>query len=182
MSAHTYPRRALVGDYVRAGAGLALTALPVAFLSMHWVLTVLFAGAAALFGAFLALTVQKQLTVVEADEEGIATHGPAGKAIAWAELSRMTLNYYSTRRDRQDGWMTLILKGRGRKLSLDSSLSAFDTVVERAHRAAEAHRLTLSPSTVENLMVLGVMRPAAGLTERWGPTPEEGTGLGERAE
>lgn len=182
MSAHTYPRQALVGDYVRAGSGLALTALPLALLPMHWVLTALFAAAAMLFAAFLALTVQKQLTVVEADEDGIAANGPAGKAIAWSDLSRMSLKYYSTRRDRQDGWMTLSLRGRGRKLSFDSSLSAFDTVVERAHRAAEARGLTLSPATVENLMVLGVMRPAAGLTERWGPATEPVAGQAEQRE
>lgn len=181
MSLHTYPRPALVGDYVRAGAGLALTALPLAFVPMHWVLAVLFAGAALLFSLFLTMTVQKHLTVVETDEEGIVSRGPAETSIPWSELSRLKLTYYSTRRDRQDGWMTLVLKGRGRKISLESSLSAFDTVAERAHRAAEARGLALSSATHENLMALGVRRPSGRLAARWGPDEEADDAERERA-
>ena len=169
MSTHPYPRSALRADYVRAGCGLALTALPLLLLPMHWVLAILFGGAALLFATFLLSTVQRQLTVVNVDEGGIVSHGPAGVAIAWPELRRMRLNYYSTRRDKQNGWMTLVLKGRGRKLAVESSLSAFESVVESAHRAAEANDLELSPTTLENLMVLGVLRRPTGLAERWGP-------------
>ena len=173
MSTHTYPRSALTPDYIRAGCGLALTALPLALLPMHWVLAVLFGAAALLFAAFLFGTVQRHLTIVTVDDGGIISRGPAGVAIAWPELRRMRLSYYSTRRDKQNGWMTLVLKGRGRKLSLESSLTAFESVVEQAHRAAEAGGLDLSPTTLENLMVLGVLRRPSGLSERWGLAPSD---------
>ena len=168
MSTHRYPAAALRGDYVRAGSGLALTGLPLLFLPMHWVLAVLFGAAALLFGAFLAGTVKRHLTVIEADTEGVISHGPAGTAIRWAALSRLRLNYYSTRRDKQNGWMTLVLKGEGRRMSLESSLTDFEAVVDQAHRAANENGLDLSPATLENLMVLGVLRPTTSLTERWG--------------
>ena len=169
MSTHAYPRSTLTPDYIRAGCGLTLTGLPLLLLPMHWVLAILFGGAALLFAAFLLATLQRQFTVVDVDEGGIVSHGPAGVAIAWPELHQMRLNYYSTRRDKQNGWMTLVLKGRGRKLSVESSLSDFEAIVEQAHCAAEANGLDLSPTTLENLMVLGVLRRSAGLTERWGP-------------
>jgi hypothetical protein len=148
---------------------------------MHWVLASLFGGAALLFGLFLATTVQKHLTVVEADEEGIVSRGPAGTSMSWSDLSRLKLNYYSTRRDRQDGWMTLVLKGRGRKISLESSLSDFDDVARRAHEAAEARGLELSPATLENLMMLGARRPPGNLTARWGPDGDGAAGAEDAA-
>ena len=44
----------------------------------------------------------------------VHTHGPFSAALRWAELSGVTLRYFSTRKDREKGWMQLILKGSGR--------------------------------------------------------------------
>jgi len=167
MSEHRYPTATLAGDYLRGGAGLAMTALPLALLDMHWVLTAAFGAAAALFAVFLGRTVLRHLTVVEAGEQGIAAHGPFGAAIAWPQLADLRLRYYSTRRDREHGWMQLTLRGRRRALRLESTLDGFDEVVEQACAAARTNGLTFNNATVENLLALGVDPGRGAPRTRW---------------
>lgn len=159
MSVHRYPREALTADYLRGGAGFALTGAPLVALSPHWAVAVPLAAAAVLFLAFLARTALRHLTTVELDDAGIAAHGPLGGAIAWPELRDLRLRYYSTRRDRQKGWMHLTLKGGGRALRLESTITGFDAIVERASEAAGANRLRVAEATAENLIALGIEPP-----------------------
>jgi hypothetical protein len=168
MSLHRYGGADLSNDYLRGGAGLAVTAVPLLLFPMHWAVAVAFAAAAVLFLAFLVRTWMRQATTYEVDDRGIAAKGPLGGALAWPDLRRFKLRYFSTRRDRQKGWMQLDIQGAGRRLRLESSLSGFDQVVERAHEAAVANRVPLDESTDANLMSLGVVAPRSGLAERWG--------------
>ena len=54
-------------------------------------------------------------------------------------LDRLKLSYFSTKRDRSDGWMQLSVGSTGgRMVKVNSSLDGFHDIVERAARAAEA--------------------------------------------
>lgn len=160
-----YPAAALYGDYARAGAGLALTALPLALLAVNPWVGVPLGAAAALFAAFAARTAQRHATRLLLDEGGLTLDGPLGGALRWDELRDLRLAYYSTKRDRSDGWMQATLRGaRGRRLRIESTLDGFDAVIERAAAAARDNGLTLSSTTVDNLLALGidVPEPASG--------------------
>ncbi len=50
----------------------------------------------------------------------------------------MKLAYYSTRRDRRDGWMQLELRAGASTIRLDSRIDGFAELVERAALAAAA--------------------------------------------
>ena len=50
----------------------------------------------------------------------------------------MALRYYSTRRKRKDGWMTLTLKSGKHKIDIESTLPHFADIVARAAYAAKA--------------------------------------------
>ena len=160
MTTHAYPRGALVGDYVRGGGGLALMVLPLALLQLNVVVAIVFGVLAVMFALHLLRTLQRQMTVVEVGGDAIAARGPLGSAIRWDQLGAMRLKYYSTRRDRQQGWMNLTLRGGGRKLSLESSLTGFDEIAERAAATARANGVVLDPTTLNNLGALGI-DPAA---------------------
>ncbi|WP_404325918.1 hypothetical protein [Aerophototrophica crusticola] len=159
MAAGRYPADVLKADYLRAGAGLALTLAPFAITIPHPVVAVPCAAAALLFGAFGARTVQRQMTRVWMDETGLVAEGPLGGSIRWADLSDVSLRYYSTKKDRKDGWLHLVLKGGGRKLSLESTLDGFDTIAERVAQAATENRLRVSEDTRENFLSLGFYVP-----------------------
>lgn len=153
---HAYPARDLTGDFVRGGAGALLTLGPVVLLETHWAVTTVLAGIGLLFVVFLARTWQRRATVIETGPDGIAARGPMGGAIAWPVLERLDLRYFSTRRDRGDGWLQLTLAGGGTTLKLESSLEGFDHVLERAADAARANGVALSETTQQNLQTMGL--------------------------
>jgi len=153
-----YPMRALALDYAGSAAGLACSLGLVGFVRpaapVAWVL----AAAAALFLVYFARTVCRQLTHIELDEAGIRARGPAlglpGAAIRWDELRLLRLDYYSTRADREGGWMQLKLGDAQCTIRIDSDLDGFAPVVERAAQAAAERGLALEPSTLVNLQAL----------------------------
>lgn len=151
-----YPRTALLGDYARAGAGLAITALPLALLEVNRWIAVPLAAAALLFAVFALRTAQRQASRLELDDAGVTMRGPMGASLAWTDLRGLDLRYYSTKRDRSDGWMQLTLKGGGRRLRADSTLDGFDRLVETAAAAAVRKGVPLTPVTVDNLLAMGV--------------------------
>ena len=159
MSWHRYPPGALARDYVRAAAGLILTAIPIVFAQPIPIIQYVLGAIAALFAFFGIRTLLRQLTRVELSEAGIRTAGPLGAAIAWDELEDVELRYYSTRRDQQRGWLQLKLKSARSRLAFDSSLSEFVIVARRAIAEAQARGHALGPSTISNLEMIGAAGP-----------------------
>ena len=155
MSDHRYTAAALTPDYIRAGAGFVLTAGPLALVDPTPTLAYVLGALAALFVLFAARTAIRHTTTIQLTDTAIRALGPFGGVIEWAELSRVELRYYSTRRDRAKGWMQLRLRGGRRGLRLDSSVDGFASVAGRVAEEARARGLGLDHSTLENLAALG---------------------------
>jgi hypothetical protein len=164
MSLHAYQKNSLIADYLRGGIGFAVTAFPVVFAPMMGTFQIIFALISLVFAGFLLKTWLRAQTRVEVADEGIRTLGPFGKSIAWPDLTAMELRYYSTQKDKAKGWMHLVLKGGdGAKISIESTLDGFDTVLEHAAAAAGRNGVALNQTTTENLAAAGVsMGLAAG--------------------
>ena len=112
---------------------------------------------AVLFLVYFARTVCRQLTHIELDETGIRARGPAfgaSAAIRWDDLRLFRLDYYSTRADREGGWMQLKLADAQRTIRIDSDLDGFAQVVERAAQAAARRELALDSASLANLQAL----------------------------
>ncbi|NNG02536.1 MAG: hypothetical protein HKM95_00345 [Inquilinus sp.] len=155
MTVHRYPLASQRADLLRGGIGLLLTGLPLLMLKMHWLVLLLFAAAALLFALFVGRVALRALTVYETGDTGIVARGPLGGAIAWDDLAALKLHFFSTRRDRREGWMLLTLKGGGRTLKLESTLEGFETIVDHAAEIAKARQLPLGRSTTNNLLAMG---------------------------
>lgn len=156
MIRHAYPASAMLGDYLRAAAGLVPTVAILAIASLGAVAAGILGGLAALFSVFGLRTALRHRTFVEVTEAGISASGPLGASIRWTELDRIKLAYYSTRRDRRDGWMQLELRAGRSVIRLDSRIEGFAELVERSARAAATRRLVLNPATAANLEALGI--------------------------
>lgn len=154
-----YPVSAMLGDYLRAGAGLVPSAAILATVSVDSVAAVVIGGFVVLFGAFGIRTALRHGTRIEVTETGVRALGLKRVEIDWAALDRMKLGYYSTRRDRKSGWMQLQLGAGRARLSLDSRLAGFDRLVRFATAAAAEHGLQLSEATAANLGALGIRVP-----------------------
>ena len=153
-----YSRRSLLPDYAGSSAGFALSlgligAVPLA-LPVAWVTT----AAAALFLVYFGRTVCRQLTRIELDETGIRVMGPVvgllSAAIRWTDLCLLRLDYYSTRRDGEGGWMQLRLGDARHTIRIDSDLECFAELAGAAARAAARHDFALDATTAANLKVL----------------------------
>jgi hypothetical protein len=159
-SQHVYPASAMVGDYLRAGAGLVPTAAILATVPLGPVGATVIGGFAVIFGTFGARTLLRHGTRLEMTETGLRRVGRWPLAIAWADLDRLKLSYFSTHRDRTRGWMQLELRAGKVRLQLDSRISGFAALVERAAGAAIQRRLLLNATTIANLQQFDVAVPA----------------------
>lgn len=162
MIQYRFRKEGVVADYLRAGAGLALTAPALLVASLGPVGLTIMGSLAALFAVYGVRTWHRQALVIHAGEDGIAAAGPFGTRLSWDALAAMKLSYYSTSREAGKGWMQLTLKSGGRSLRVDSTLDGFEDVVALAARKARTQRLTLSHPTVENLRSLGINTDGLG--------------------
>jgi hypothetical protein len=162
ITRHVYPATAMVGDYLRAAAGLVPTGVVFATEPVGTVAATVLGSVAAVFGIFGLRTVLRHGTSLEMTDTELSAHGALRSRISWAELDRMKLTYYSTRRDRRSGWMQLELGARGTKVRLDSRIAGFDRLVRRAAEVATARGVELNEATLDNLQALGIRLPELG--------------------
>jgi hypothetical protein len=159
---HVYPAAAMVGDYLRAAAGLVPSAILFAIVPVGGIAWVVLGGMGVIFAIFGLRTVLRHGTSLEMSETELCASGLLRRrTIRWAELDRMRLAYYSTRRDRKSGWMQLELRAGRARLSLDSRLDGFERVVRQAAAAAAERRIELSGTSAANLEALGIRVPEA---------------------
>ena len=158
MTSYRYPPRAVRGDFVRSVTGLALTLGPMLLARPAPLMMALLGACAVVFAGHGVRTWIKSATRIEVDDEGISSRGPRNATLRWNGLERMSLDYYSTRRDRAGGWMQMKLSGEGARIRVDSALEGFESVVARAAGAAAARGIALAPATAANLATLGIGR------------------------
>lgn len=164
MTEHRYASQSIVSDYCRAGAGVAVTALPLMAVPLAsiagGVLSLLFI----LFTVFAGRTWVRSKTRVQLSDEELAVTALRRKMLLWQGVTSVELRYFATKRDRSQGWMQLTLKTAATTLKLESALEGFENVTRVAAYAAAQNGLALSASTMENLRALDL--PTDHLRER----------------
>ena len=156
-SRHRYPARAVMLDYLYAGLGLLFTLGPLAGTAPSGPAAWVLGGLAALFAVYGARTALRHRTCLRVSEEELVVEGLLRRHLPWDRLTRCTLGYYSTRRNRDRGWMQLTLKTERRSLRIDSQIEGFERIVRRAALAAAARGLAFDHTTQENLRALGIV-------------------------
>lgn len=156
-----YPVSSLVYDYLRGILGLGISVVIMQSIGtdtpVFWVIL----GLAVLFLVWLANTALRNVSRIRFDEEGLRSMPWPKKSIAWSGLEEMALRYYSTKRKRKDGWMTLTLKSGKEKIDIESTLPHFADIVARAAYAAKQANLQLDQITIDNMDAIGVKVDAA---------------------
>lgn len=153
-----YPTGILWADYGRALAGVVLCGAPLLLVDVNPWFGLLLGVGLFLFTLYGVRTALRQKTRYTFDTDRLCAEGATRAVVEWARLDRLKLNYYSTKRDRSDGWMQLSVgSGGGRLVKIDSSLDGFHDVVERAAHAAEAADVEMSDPTRVNLRSMGIM-------------------------
>lgn len=151
-----YKPSSLIGDYLRGGAGAVIAGLPLILVDVHWLPGLILGAILAIFVAFLLRTTARHLTAVTVDTDGIRVTGPIGRSIRWSNLTGLSVKYFSTKRDRSEGWMTLRLDGSGTTVKLESALDEFDHILGVAANAARENDLVIDDVTRANLSALAI--------------------------
>jgi len=175
MSQHRYSSRTTNADLLRAAIGLACCLVPLVSVELGTVVTLVFAVPAALFAVFGLRTWRNRGTIVTVDADGIAA---VRQAIAWDALATVKLSYFSTRRDRENGWMQLKLAGGGTTITVNSGLEEFEVVCRAAFEAARSHGIELTDASARNFAALGL----GAIVPDHDPVPAALTGWGNPAD
>lgn len=146
----------MLADFARAGAGLACTLAPILWLQPTGVIVAALSAIAAIFLVYFARTVFICLSSIELDETGIRASGPLGAVIPWEELRLVRLNYYTTRSDRAQGWMQLVVQGARRRIEVDSRIEGFAALAGTVAGHAGRRGIVLDEATRANLGALGI--------------------------
>jgi hypothetical protein len=156
-----YPLGSLAWDYIRGIVGLGIAVVILESIGLDTPIFWVILGLAVLFLVWLVNTALRHLSRIRFDEEGLTSYPWPKKSIAWSGLEEMALRYYSTKRKRKDGWMTLTLKAGKEKIDIESTLPHFADIVARAAYAAKQANLALDQVTLDNMDAIGVKVDAA---------------------
>ena len=152
---HRYPPSAMVRDYATTGIGLALSLPPMVMLDLPVVVLGIFGLMSLCFATYGLGVVRRQRIRVVTGEAGLS-FSPPSRRIAWDEITRFRLAWFSTRRDGARGWMELKIESRTATLRVDSRLDRFPELVGHVWRAVARQGMEPDPTTRANLDALGV--------------------------
>jgi len=156
MTEFRYPLGRIVADCSLFGGGAVMSGIVVALAPTVPYIVLLFGGLTGVFLLFTIRTALRHRLRIVADDEGMLIKGAGVRSVKWANVEAVRLRYYSTRRSRKDGWMTLRLKADGRWVELDSHLEGFETLARFVAEAANRSGLVLDPTTRGNFSAMGL--------------------------
>ena len=175
MEVLRYPKRSLIGDYLRTAAGLGLGLAVLLSMPPNMLIVFIFGGIAVLFSFFGLRTLQRHFTQVALSNEGIACRDFRLRTIFWQDLDKLKLRFYGSRR-RSPGdsgtFLQLTLGGAGTSMTFESSIERFELLAWRAAKAARENKISIDPTSAGNLLGIGIDADTDG-------PPPDGTMLAE---
>ena len=150
-----YSRKSISGDYIRAITGLVITGGLLLAATKITIFQYIFAAGALLFFGFLIRTFLRQFSSFVVTEQDLKRVGLFKRSLSWDQLNNVTMKYFSTRRDRKAGWYQLTLSDDIVKITIDSELMGFDTVMKICSDVVMQKQLTVSETTSENFASSG---------------------------
>jgi hypothetical protein len=176
MTLHRYQGGRLVGDYLRGGAGLAGSIGAWLLLPSVPQVHILMGGLTLLFLLFTIRTVWRQAVRIEVSDQAFSLTSPLSaffkqEPVAWRDLVSVKLRYYSTRRNRKNGWFTMHLAGPTARIAFDSDLDGFEDLARRAALAARDNDIEIDDTTRANLSALGFAEQPLWRDDRDGVSP-----------
>lgn len=173
MKTYTYPAREISKEIRHAGIGFTATLVPLLLLGPSSVIVYLLGSLVCLFFVYGIRAFSRSRLIIQVTDSQICAAGIWEKAIEWENLKSVKLSYFSTRRDGENGWMQLRLKGRGVCLRIESTLSDFEDLVDCCVMVAQSKKLTMDQASIRNLRALGLTSEYPGFQRM--KFPEKGS-------
>jgi hypothetical protein len=165
MKRYRYPTSALRGDYIRAGIGVLVTGGMLIGASAVPVMFVLIGAIFLLFLGFGLQTWSRHMSMFEIMPDGLMVYGLRRKKLAWSDLQGARLRFFTTKKDRDAGWMELTILSESGKTRIDSNIEGFKEILSAVAKQTESRGLPLDENSVENLRSLGIETKSPGLPD-----------------
>ena len=155
---HNYNPKQLFRTWFIALVGIVISITmlfifkPILVMTLIWVLII----AICMFGAYRAWDRQRVLVIM--DESTITFQSFTTTTVEWDKISDVKLAFFAKRPDQRDGWMRLTLTygTGGKRAVIDSQISGFLLIVERAAKTIKTNRLEIDHLTRVNLHAIGL--------------------------
>jgi len=158
MTELRYSTKSLNADILRAIIGFALCICPVILIVAEPLINGILIASSLLFLVFGIKTWLRRSVRVNCKETEIIISGPISRSLEWNELRGLKLSYFSTRRNKKDGWMQLKLEGKSRKITIESNLEKFEEICARAYQAASDNNIPITKTSERNFAELGILK------------------------
>ncbi|PPR79390.1 MAG: hypothetical protein CFH01_00447 [Alphaproteobacteria bacterium MarineAlpha2_Bin1] len=110
-----------------------------------------------LFSLYFTLLILKNFSKIIITNEEIIKSNPVIKTIInWKDITEIKLNYYSTRRDKEKGWMVLLLLNNQKKIVIHSSISSFDKILQEIAKKTSSNNYLFNYYTEKNFKAMGI--------------------------
>ncbi len=152
----SYSTKEITKEYWRSGMGITLSLVPLLLLSPSSVIVYILGSFLCLFVFYGVRTYCRNKMKVILGDQAIQVTGLWEKLIQWEELEELKLAYFTTRRDGENGWMQLRLKGRGDRLRVESTITDFWELVSMCAHKARENGVLLDAATIRNMQALGL--------------------------
>jgi hypothetical protein len=158
MTELRYSSKSLNADILRAIIGFVLCICPVILIVAEPLINLILLSSSLLFLIFGIRTWLRRRVRIYCKETEITIKGPISRSLEWDELSSLKLSYFSTRRNKKDGWMQLKLEGKSKKLTIESNLEKFEEICSRAYQAASNNKIAITKTSERNFAELGILK------------------------
>lgn len=156
MKKFYYPAKEIKREYARASAGIIVSFVPLLLLKPSSVIVSILVCILCLFFLYGMRAIDRSQTQICVTAGGVCSVSIFRRTIKWEELEALKLNYFSTRRDGENGWMQLKLKGRGVSLRVESTISDFEVLVSVCAQTALKNDIKPDMATIRNMTALGI--------------------------
>ena len=142
----------MTGDYLRAGAGFAVTFPPLLF--VEWMVSVVtILGGLSILFAWLGLrTVARQRARIRISDTAIARND---RVLSWPAMTTVRLRRFGVRR-KGGGYMEMEVAGPATRIKLDSEISDFLPLARRIFNEARRKGLEMDLRTMANFEALDI--------------------------
>ena len=158
MTELRYSTKSLNADIFRSIIGFFLCICPVILVIAEPLINVILLASSLLFLVFGIKTWLRRSVRVQFKENITIINGPISRSLEWNELSSLKLSYFSTRRNKKDGWMQLKLQGKSGKITIESNLEKFEEICLRAYQAANENNILITKTSQRNFAELGILK------------------------
>ena len=162
MQVFKYNKKGLVFDMMRATLGLIIV-LPALFLNQGNIyINIVLGSLSLLFFSFaIYICIRAQIRFILHSDHLQVRNGllQIEKAVFFRDINKVALHYYSTRKDKKNGWLQLNIRYKNKKLRIDSQINDFsdlvETIIEKMPDDQKA-QLELDDTTIDNLQSMGI--------------------------